>query len=355
MTSTIILVVLVFQIGFAAVGLFVWLRSSKKPSATASATEQRLAEHCKRDSSRCQQILDDISGTLSSHNAFLELFQDPAVFQRGEATSLRTDDQHLGRQLNSQVDELGELLEPYDDAFRHERLKLQSYAGQAEEVERMLGMIVADSTVSFEPFLEMVQTMMSENRQLRATVKTCQTQISELIVRAIRSDRDARVDPLTQLPNRRAWVERMESLNEEEEYAIAVMDLDNFKDINDQYGHAAGDSILMLVARVLREDLHCTAFRNGGDEFIVYTRSSRSDEARARIDSIRQRIQRASVTYQQQRLRITVTFGIALALPGEPVASVVHRADSALYQAKAYGKNCLQLSEGCDQLVAAGI
>ena len=343
MIPAVILSILVVQVLFGGFGLFVWLRHRKNGMGSTTA-EARLMTHVKSDEARCQQLLTDINGTLDSHNSMLQEFQD-ARTTLARLSNLDQAQSNLGRQLNAQVDELGELLETYDDAMRHERLKLKDYAHQANDVDELLNQYTENTNDEVEPLSEIVRTMLDENRQLRATVQSCQTQISELIVRAIRSDRDARVDQLTKLPNRRAWAERCETLAEETEYALAVLDLDDFKQINDQHGHSAGDAILMMVARVLREDVHCTAFRTGGDEFILLMRGGKLDDAKRRIDSIRRRIENAVVTYQQARLTTTVTLGLACAQDGEAVTTVLERADSALYRAKTSGKNTLAVCE----------
>lgn len=343
MIPAVILSILVAQILFGGFGLFVYLRHRKNTNGSTTA-EARLMTHVKSDETRCQQLLTDINGTLDSHNTILQEFQD-ASSVLARLSNLDQAQSDLGRQLNAQVDELGELLENYDDAMRHERLKLKDYAQQADDVDELINQLAENTEEGTEPLSEIVRTMLDENRQLRATVQNCQTQISELIVRAIRSDRDARVDPLTKLPNRRAWAERSETLAEEAEFALAVMDLDNFKQINDHHGHSAGDAILMMVARVLREDVHCSAFRTGGDEFILVVRGAKIEDAKRRIDSIRRRIENAVVTYQQDRLTITVTLGLACARDGEAVSTILERADSALYRAKTSGKNCFAICE----------
>jgi len=346
MTPVIIFIFLLVQVLFGAVGLVVWTRSKNQKEMCQDDGQRMTVGQAKEDSVRCQQLLTDIRGTLSTHNSFLEHIRDEVSIDGCLAAPLPTSHpSHLGHQLNAQVDELGELLEGYDSVMHHERLKLRDYAREADDVDRILSDIASDSAAGFEPFSDIVRKMLTENLQLRATVQSCQSQISELLVRAIRSDRDARVDALTKLPNRRAWSERCEALGEEEsDYSIAVMDIDDFKKINDNYGHAAGDAVLTTVARILREDVHSAAFRIGGDEFIILMKGTKLDEATRRLDSVRRRISKAVVNFQQHRVAVTVTFGIAEVDQDEAVTEVINRADSALYCAKNSGKNCIHAS-----------
>ncbi|MGL4303788.1 MAG: GGDEF domain-containing protein [Sphingomonas sp.] len=157
---------------------------------------------------------------------------------------------------------------------------------------------------------------------------------------------DARRDPLTGLPNRRAFEEAFsEQSRNGQRLCLAVCDVDRFKRVNDQFGHSVGDRVLGAIAAALREACasHFVA-RYGGEEFVVLFQGEDAEQARATLETAR-----VAVAAKRYRIRETdaplgaVTFsgGIAVAEPGEPLCSVFGRADRFLYLAKDNGRNQL--------------
>lgn len=125
--------------------------------------------------------------------------------------------------------------------------------------------------------------------------------------------------------------------------AVAMLDLDHFKHFNDVYGHESGDRVLQMMGRSLCQSLRASdvACRYGGEELTVVMPGSSLDDARARLDTIRQTIMQRRLPYRDGELpAITVSIGVATAGPEDPDASaVLARADVALYQAKEQGRN----------------
>jgi len=155
-------------------------------------------------------------------------------------------------------------------------------------------------------------------------------------------------DPLTGLYNRRYLDETLpremaHCRRTGESLVVAMVDLDHFKPLNDVYGHEAGDNVLRAVGELLRRclrsgDLSC---RYGGDEFTVVLSGARLEDARARLEELRETVMQMPIRYCEGDLpRVTVSAGLAAALPEETDASaLLRRADAALYQAKATGRN----------------
>ncbi len=158
-------------------------------------------------------------------------------------------------------------------------------------------------------------------------------------------ERLARIDPLTQLLNRRGMTERLahelaRSYREGHGVALLWLDLDYFKTINDTLGHARGDQALMVVAEVLKDNLRTydQASRWGGDEFLVLLAPC-DEAALAQIgERIRQQVEAASAVFGT---RISVSIGAHLARAPESIDQVLQHADDALYAAKAAGRNRL--------------
>ena len=168
------------------------------------------------------------------------------------------------------------------------------------------------------------------------------------------SYRMAFVDALSSLPNRRALDESLARISGA--FAVAMIDIDHFKQFNDTHGHDAGDKVLHAVAQQLRDTRGGRAYRYGGEEFCLLFNGSRArdaekscEAARKRIESTRVRIRSApSKRRQGQAVRkadatdvhVTVSVGIASRdTRSEAVADVLKAADQALYRAKAKGRN----------------
>lgn len=142
----------------------------------------------------------------------------------------------------------------------------------------------------------------------------------------------AETDPLTGLPNRRAWETCVgEAVSEGRQLTIAMLDLDHFKQFNDRHGHPAGDRLLKETAALWREQLRVGDLlaRLGGEEFGLLLLDSSAEQAREAIERLREQM-----PHEQ-----TCSAGFAVQAPGESVEDVMFRADAALYIAKSSGRN----------------
>lgn len=159
----------------------------------------------------------------------------------------------------------------------------------------------------------------------------------------------ALIDPLTGLPNRAAWSERLDhEVNTWHQrgnsLSLAMLDLDHFKQINDGYGHLAGDKVLKIIANVLRKYLRPNDFiaRFGGEEFVLLMPDSALEEALAVGEGLRAAIEACPFHFKGEPVTITMSMGLAQFQPGERSDLALKRADEALYRAKAAGRNRVQ-------------
>ncbi|MHC6223258.1 GGDEF domain-containing protein [Pseudomonas sp. X10] len=159
----------------------------------------------------------------------------------------------------------------------------------------------------------------------------------------------ALVDPLTGLPNRAAWSERVEQeVQAWQEHGgqllMAILDLDHFKRINDNYGHLAGDKVLKIVANELRRRLRGNDFiaRFGGEEFVLLMPQTPLLDGRQQADALRAAIEACPFHFKGERVVITLSIGISTFRSGERSDAVFKRADEALYRAKDLGRNCVE-------------
>jgi diguanylate cyclase (GGDEF)-like protein len=125
---------------------------------------------------------------------------------------------------------------------------------------------------------------------------------------------------------------------------MLIIDIDHFKSINDQHGHAEGDEALKAVARELREDVREPAFigRLGGEEFVVVIPGVDFDKANRLAERFREGVMSIDTRRWTER-RITVSIGLTMAKPvGDTPSTMLQRADAALYDAKRAGRNCVK-------------
>ena len=166
--------------------------------------------------------------------------------------------------------------------------------------------------------------------------------------------KEARHDPLTGLDNRRAWYEKIDREGRHAQRyggrpAVIMLDLDHFKTVNDSLGHDAGDALLVEVTRVFRDCLRSTdaIARLGGDEFGVLLPAAGAEEAPRVAEKLRRCLQDACVAPSGAPRPVTVSVGVAASAIGPPdLPSLIRAADSALYDAKAAGRNCVVVAPG---------
>lgn len=164
---------------------------------------------------------------------------------------------------------------------------------------------------------------------------------------------EAATDPLSGLLNRRHFMERFRTAVQSARrrghpLSFAFCDLDNFKGINDRYGHAAGDQAIKAVAAILQQGVRCDDLvaRYGGDEFCMMFAHSTAQQAAEAIERIRQAIVAHTIECGDDRFSITITVGVAELAPGEgDVESLMEAADRAMYFAKLAGRNQVQVAD----------
>ncbi len=159
-----------------------------------------------------------------------------------------------------------------------------------------------------------------------------------------RADRDG----LTRVFNRRSFDERMaEELRRHQRHcmdlSLLMIDLDHFKNVNDTYGHIAGDMVLETVARMFEETFRTTDFiaRYGGEEFVILLPHTNAVQAEMLAERIRAKIESCTMTYQAVDFKVTASIGVSSVRPGslEKDSELVLKADEALYKAKELGRN----------------
>lgn len=165
-------------------------------------------------------------------------------------------------------------------------------------------------------------------------------------------------DPLTGLLNRRGFTEHIEPIIDEVKYhlknpkdkrktvvitslSLLMVDLDNFKKINDNYGHPAGDRVLIRTAKILASGTRSIDLpaRWGGEEFIVALVGAPKERTAEIAETLREKIERVRVREGNTAISPTISIGATTLTSRDTLAKIITRADKALYQAKKSGKN----------------
>jgi diguanylate cyclase len=218
-----------------------------------------------------------------------------------------------------------------------------------------LGVLQTLVNARLETVTKQVQAFRSreENRQLEHTgrsermvarIADLERETQELNSKLDREKHGARLDPLTRLGNRKSFDERISrdlTRCSNLPVTLLVWDLDNFKNINDSYGHRAGDRVLQAVATCFVSGLRAEDFvaRIGGEEFVMLMTGLPFAKAQRIADELRGGVESLRFHFRGTPVRVTASCGFTDLRPGDTPDSAFERADAALYRAKHGGKN----------------
>ncbi|MCA1788434.1 MAG: GGDEF domain-containing protein [Thioalkalivibrio sp.] len=182
--------------------------------------------------------------------------------------------------------------------------------------------------------------------QLNQRLQSVQQESHILRTRLQEERKLALVDTLTGIPNRFAYNERLQLevarwRRYQSPLVLSVWDIDRFKEVNDEYGHQAGDKALKLIARLLRDHVRETDFvaRYGGEEFALLLPETQLENAVVMAELMRKRVESCGFHFHGAPVPITISCGLSQFREGDSAEQVFSRADAALYRAKAEGRN----------------
>ena len=247
----------------------------------------------------------------------------------------------LIQQMLQEIGELGSTT----DRFQSNLGRYADTIDQADSLESLTGVVremVAESR-SVQSVVAQTQVKLQEEHSkahaLSERVKTLEDEIRKL------SD-EVSTDPLTQIANRRGMMRAFEAEQARVErqgttLAIGLLDVDNFKKLNDQLGHQTGDEALKFLARRVSECLRPVdvVARYGGEEFVVMLPDTPADEGQQALTRLQRTLSAEFFTHDEHKVFITFSAGVTAYRPGEPIEAALERADIGLYEAKRTGKN----------------
>ena len=288
--------------------------------AVSDSGQREFAGYLKQLNERLAVFIGTLNAASEGYSASLESTRSFNQQLRDQVSDLQSSVQEAS-DLESLKQALEQRLEGLlQSVSNHQR---QRDSSEAEVAERLQGLV------------RRVAEMEQEAQQFREHIEE-QRQKSLL-------------DPLTGLPNRAAWIERLElEVARRQRYGgqllLAALDIDHFKRINDGYGHLAGDRVLKIIAGELSKRLRKTDFmaRFGGEEFVLLIPATPLAGGVQLLETLRAAIEACPFHFKGEPVTITLSAGIAEFRDGETPEAAFERADQALYRAKGAGRNRIE-------------
>ena len=298
---------------------------------------------------------------VSDNNALLNKQLDEKIAQYGTCTPAVTEALYQRFIVGEREQEIKQLRANLDTMTNELSSSLHDTINDTNEFDRMLNKCfselsaVDDEGFSIERTLSALRELVKESREVRSSTRhfksqlhEAQAEISQLREVLLETQHEAMYDCLTGLLNRRVFDKELEtfcsnpSLNRH--FAILIIDIDNFKTFNDDYGHQLGDQVLKAIAKRIADSCHDgeQAFRYGGEEFVLILPQKQFTVARQNAESIRRAIERLSIRDKRTGKlidNISVSIGVSENKVGDSLQDIITRADLQLYEAKRLGRN----------------
>lgn len=258
-----------------------------------------------------------------------------------ERTAARDALKQLIHQMLQEIGELGSTT----DRFQSNLGRYADTIGQADTLESLTGVVreMVEESRTVQSVVAQTQVRLHDEHAkanaLTERVRTLEDEIRKL------SD-EVSTDPLTQIANRRGMMRAFEAEQARVDrqgtpLAIGLLDVDNFKKLNDQMGHQTGDEALKFLARRVSECLRPVdvVARYGGEEFVVMLPDTPDAEGQQVLTRLQRTLSAEFFTHEDKKVFITFSAGVTTYRPGEAIGAALERADVALYEAKRTGKN----------------
>ena len=260
---------------------------------------------------------------------------------RAERDSARVALKDAISQMLSELDALGD----HTGGFADSVVRYVDTIANADSLESLAGVVrqMVEESRAVHGLVSETQQRLHEGRQraseLEAQVRTLESELRRL-------SEEVSTDVLTEVANRRGLMQAFEvetaRLDRQGgELAIGLLDIDNFKKLNDTLGHAVGDVALKTLAGHVQKQLRAVDIvaRFGGEEFVVMLPGVQVDEAQATLTRLQRTLSASLFMHDGREVFVTFSAGVTRFRPGEALEAALERADEALYEAKRTGKN----------------
>jgi diguanylate cyclase len=284
-------------------------------ASVADATYEALEEAVLACLAECRSALGDLGQIRRDYRREIVTLVDMV---REALAIVSGDGQSFSRSLGSSMDRFEALV-------------------RIEDVRRLKIELVREVTMLRKLAVERQKTWDECAARMTARIERLEDQLSE-------SRRDANTDPLTRVANRTLFARMCQQWVQDRtrQFTLALIDIDHFKQVNDTAGHPAGDRALTMVAQSLTESFRAgddLVARFGGDEFAVLIDGMTLPQAENRLRTVSAAIGALRLGSDEHPIRITVSCGVVEFSAGDTDASLLERADAAMYEAKRLGRN----------------
>jgi len=331
--------------------LLEWLPLSKQYDPKTTEIKNQLNDL--GDEEELKKIFRKIATLITDFQAGLqEELIEVQGFLKKITLRLKDIESHI-HQVDRSEKEAGENSNHLNESVQHSVNMIRDGVEQAvslEEIKQSINHRLQVIEKGMNAFIKAEQDRRERSEQhvekLNKRIVDMKQAVDDLQKR-IQEERDkAQVDALTGIPNRLAYDEFIqEEFTRWQRYkqplSLCIIDIDKFKNVNDTYGHKAGDKVLVTVAELCNSRIRDTDFfsRYGGEEFMLILPQTNLAQAKVVAENLRREVDECSFHYAQDPVTITVSCGLAEFKKGDTVESVFLRADAALYTAKQGGRN----------------
>jgi diguanylate cyclase len=312
------------------------------------------------------ELVEDDKWIQGQIGMVLDLFGQPLNIRRLDDVGLRLKEviyrqSALKKSLNEAKERLKVMLAGFVDHLATFSTSTSDYHDKLGRCAERIG--AANDLAELNDVIEEVmretrivqlnaQRSRDELAAMKARVDEAEQEVARLQNELAETSEMVRHDQLTGALNRKGLEETLErelarARRRQQPLCIALLDVDNFKSLNDTYGHQTGDDALVHLARVIRETMrpNDTLARYGGEEFLVILPDTSLPDAVSALTRLQRELTRRFFLHKNEKLLITFSAGVTACISGEPRAEAIARADAAMYRAKKSGKNRVVAAE----------
>lgn len=311
---------------------------------TASLTD--LAEDDSWAKGQCDAMRVKLDEGLTARGvrAVGELLRDTRERQGALRAEREKAREALKSLINRMLSELGEL-GTQTGRFHESVGRYADVIEKADSLESLAGVVreMVEETRTVQVLVQQTQGRLQEEHSKASELTQ---RVGELENELRRLSSEVSTDQLTQVANRRGLLQAFEAERARVErgaagLAVGLLDIDNFKRLNDELGHAAGDEALRSLAAVVSKTLRPTDMvaRYGGEEFVVLLPQTPIDEGQQILTRLQRSLSGGLFMHEDKTVFVTFSAGVTDYRPGETIEAALERADQALYEAKRTGKN----------------
>ncbi|MCX6051769.1 MAG: GGDEF domain-containing protein [Campylobacterales bacterium] len=227
-------------------------------------------------------------------------------------------------------------------SYKNTNTRFEELAQMHEKTISECSMQEIDLSSITQKFNDIQAHMVDEVKKANSVISNLSNQVKIL-------EETTNLDPLTKVYNRRALISYLDEIcardNMHYELHLLMLDIDNFKMINDTHGHVAGDKILMFIANIFRKTVRDgdKVFRYGGEEFVIVLNRLDNQDCEKISNRLLELVRESKLIYKGINLQVTMSIGATIYKQNDTPDAIVSRADKALYLAKTNGKDQMRV------------